>query len=43
MIPAGAKLWRYKYSIAGKENRFAIGGYPHHQPSRRTRGTRRCP
>ncbi|KML53866.1 hypothetical protein VL15_21890 [Burkholderia cepacia] len=26
--PSGSKLWRYKYSIAGKENRFAIGGYP---------------
>ncbi|WP_419687407.1 hypothetical protein ACN22W_10555 [Burkholderia theae] len=20
MIPSGAKLWRYKYSIAGKKN-----------------------
>ena len=24
----GAKLWRYKYRIAGKEGTFAIGGYP---------------
>lgn len=25
--PSGAKLWRYKYRIAGKENLFAIGEY----------------
>ena len=23
--PTGAKLWRYRYRIAGKENVFAIG------------------
>lgn len=27
--PTGAKLWRYRYRIAGKENVFAIGEYPH--------------
>jgi len=26
--PTGAKLWRYRYRIAGKENLFAIGVYP---------------
>jgi len=26
--PAGSKLWRYRYRIAGKENVFAIGEYP---------------
>ncbi|MFT7576496.1 MAG: integrase [Alphaproteobacteria bacterium] len=26
--PTGAKLWRYRYRIAGKENVFAIGEYP---------------
>lgn len=26
--PNGSKLWRYRYRIAGKENVFAIGGYP---------------
>jgi integrase len=26
--PTGAKLWRYRYRIAGKENLFAIGDYP---------------
>lgn len=26
--PNGAKLWRYRYRIAGKENLFAIGDYP---------------
>lgn len=25
--PTGAKLWRYRYRIAGKENMFAIGEY----------------
>lgn len=25
--PTGAKLWRYRYRIAGKENTFAIGEY----------------
>src|SRR5262249_39245219 len=26
--PTGAKLWRYRYRIAGKENVFAINAYP---------------
>ena len=26
--PSGAKLWRYRYRIAGKENIFSIGEYP---------------
>jgi integrase len=26
--PTGAKLWRYRYRIAGKENLFAVGEYP---------------
>jgi len=26
--PKGARLWRYRYRIAGKENMFAIGAYP---------------
>lgn len=26
--PTGAKLWRFRYRIAGKENVFAIGEYP---------------
>ena len=26
--PTGAKLWRYRYRIAGKENLFALGEYP---------------
>jgi len=26
--PSGTKLWRFRYRIAGKENIFAIGGYP---------------
>ncbi|AOE83083.1 tyrosine-type recombinase/integrase [Pseudomonas sp. TCU-HL1] len=26
--PTGAKLWRLRYRIDGKENVFAIGGYP---------------
>lgn len=25
--PSGAKLWRYRYRIAGKENLFAVGEY----------------
>lgn len=28
MRPTGARLWRYRYRIAGKENLFAIGAYP---------------
>jgi integrase len=26
--PNGSRLWRYRYEIAGRENVFAIGGYP---------------
>ncbi|MBP3974354.1 tyrosine-type recombinase/integrase [Pseudoxanthomonas spadix] len=26
--PTGARLWRFRYRIAGKENLFAIGEYP---------------
>ena len=26
--PTGARLWRYRYRIAGKENLYAIGAYP---------------
>lgn len=26
--PSGSKLWRWKYRLAGKENRYAIGAYP---------------
>ncbi len=26
--PSGAKLWRYRYRIAGRENVFAVGHYP---------------
>jgi hypothetical protein len=26
--PSGAKLWRYRYRIAGRENLYAIGEYP---------------
>jgi integrase len=26
--PTGARLWRYRYRIGGKENMFAIGSYP---------------
>src|SRR4051812_37748655 len=29
VTPKGSKLWRWKYRLAGKENRFAIGAYPH--------------
>lgn len=25
--PSGAKLWRFRYRIAGKENIYAIGEY----------------
>jgi integrase len=27
-MPGGSKLWRLKYSFAGKENRLALGAYP---------------
>ena len=26
--PSGGKLWRWKYRLQGKENLFAIGGFP---------------
>lgn len=26
--PNGGKLWRWKYRLQGKENLFAIGGFP---------------
>ncbi len=26
--PNGAKYWRYRFRIGGKENMFAIGEYP---------------
>jgi hypothetical protein len=29
--PNGAKLWRYRYRIAGRENLYAIGDYQHHR------------
>jgi len=28
VIPSGSKLWRFKYQLFGKENRFASGSYP---------------
>jgi integrase len=28
VTPSGSKLWRWKYRIAGKENRYALGRYP---------------
>ena len=28
VMPSGSKLWRWKYRLAGKENRYAIGAYP---------------
>lgn len=28
VTPGGSKLWRWKYRIGGKENRFAMGSYP---------------
>lgn len=28
VMPTGAKLWRWKYRLGGKENRFAVGAYP---------------
>lgn len=28
VAPTGARLWRYRYRIGGKENLFAIGAYP---------------
>lgn len=29
VMPSGSKLWRWKYRLGGKENRFALGSYPH--------------
>lgn len=28
VTPSGSKLWRWKYRLLGKENRFALGSYP---------------
>lgn len=28
VMATGSKLWRWKYRLGGKENRFAIGAYP---------------
>jgi len=28
VTPKGSKLWRWKYRIDNKENRFAVGSYP---------------
>lgn len=28
VTPRGSKLWRWKYRIQGKENRYALGSYP---------------
>lgn len=28
VMPGGSKLWRWKYRIEGKENRYSLGGYP---------------
>lgn len=28
VMPGGSKLWRWKYRIVGKENRYAVGAYP---------------
>jgi integrase len=28
VAPTGARLWRYRYRIGGKENVFALGAYP---------------
>lgn len=28
VTPGGSKLWRWKYRIEGKENRYALGSYP---------------
>ncbi|MBM4128374.1 MAG: DUF4102 domain-containing protein [Nitrospira sp.] len=28
VMPTGSKLWRWKYRLDGRENRFAIGKYP---------------
>ncbi|WP_234030496.1 tyrosine-type recombinase/integrase [Undibacterium sp. 14-3-2] len=28
VMPSGSKLWRFKYKLFDKENRFALGSYP---------------
>ena len=28
VMPSGSKLWRLKYRVGGKENRYAVGAYP---------------
>jgi hypothetical protein len=28
VTPTGSRLWRWKYRLDGKENRFALGSYP---------------
>jgi integrase len=28
VAPSGSKLWRWKYRLGGRENRFALGSYP---------------
>ncbi|MEY4592711.1 MAG: hypothetical protein RIR18_1606 [Pseudomonadota bacterium] len=28
VTPTGSKLWRWKYRLLGKENRYALGSYP---------------
>jgi integrase len=28
VMPSGSKLWRWKYRLAGRENRYALGTYP---------------
>lgn len=28
IMPGGSKLWRWKYRLHGKENRYALGSYP---------------
>lgn len=37
VMPTGSKLWRWKYRLDGRENRFAIGKYPRVPWSRRAR------
>jgi hypothetical protein len=27
-MPSGSKLWRWKYRLAGKETRYAVGACP---------------
>ncbi|MFZ4654596.1 MAG: Arm DNA-binding domain-containing protein, partial [Methylococcaceae bacterium] len=27
VMPGGSKMWRWKYRIGGKENRYAMGSY----------------